>query len=156
MARFKDFHIWRGKLPHWRASGEVYYVTFRHSRPLTNDERGLLMAQILKQEGKRWALLVLCVLDDRSELMFRVQVAPTGMEYEFSAVLEKAKRKTGALIIKRTGEQFPPFYFESYDRIVRDEAELEERWREIVSAPVRAGLSHETEEYPYLWVAQTD
>lgn len=156
MGRFKDFYIWRGKLPHWRASGEVYYATFRHSRPLTDAERGLLMAQLLKQEGKRWSLLVVCVLEERSEMMFRVEMGPGGSEYELSEIVERAKRKAGAQILKRTGERYPPFYSESYDRIVRDDAELEERWKEIVESPVRAGLCEQPDDYSHLWVSSQD
>ena len=32
MGSWKGFHIWKGRLPHWRADDVTYYVTFRHKR----------------------------------------------------------------------------------------------------------------------------
>lgn len=150
---FKNFNIWRGKLPHWRADDVTYYVTFRHRRALTEAERRLLLRSLLKPDGRRWDLLILCILPESTELMFSVREAPTGQPYELSDIVEKSKGKAGRQIVKITGERFPPFYQESYDRIVRDEVELEERWLSILDAPVSLELVEDPEEYDCLWVA---
>ena len=57
------------------------------------------------------------------------------------------------MIIKKSGERWPPFYNESYDRILRDESELEERWEEIFESPSTYELAEDPEEYDALWVA---
>jgi hypothetical protein len=143
---FKNFSVWRGRLPHWRADDVTYYATFRHSRELTLDERIRLTTELVKAEGRAWELLIICVLPERTEMLFRAT------EREFSTAIEKAKSRVGKWILKRTDERFPPFYSESYDRIVRDEAELEERWQEILLSPVTLELVEEPEEYQPLWV----
>ncbi len=150
---FKNFSIWRGRLPHWRADDVTYFVTFRHRRSLDEAERHLLVRNLVKPDGRRWELLILCVLPDRTDLIFKVLESPNGEPYELSEVVEKAKTKTGKLIIKKSGERFPPFYAESYDRIIRDESELEVRWEEIFESPTQQELADDPEEYAGLWVA---
>jgi hypothetical protein len=150
---WKNFAIWRGRLPHWRADDVNYYVTFRHRRPLDDFERRSLLRALIKPDGRRWDLLILCVLPEQTDLIFTVRAAPTGEPYELSDVVEKAKAKAGKEIVKKSGERFPPFYNESYDRILRDEAELEAFWQQIFDAPVKLELVEDSEEYDALWVA---
>ncbi len=150
---FKNFSIWRGRLPHWRADDVRYYVTFRHRRPLDERERQLLLRALLRPEGKKWDLLIVCVLSEITELIFAVRERPTGQPYELSEIVEKAKAKVGREIIKKSGERWPPFYSESYDRIIRDEAELEERWQAIFDSSLLLELVEEAEEWLTLWVA---
>ncbi|MEQ1824042.1 MAG: hypothetical protein ABL949_16150, partial [Fimbriimonadaceae bacterium] len=86
--RFNNFSIWRGRLPHWRADGVRYYVTFRHRRDLSAEECQLLFRYLLRPDGKKWDLTILCVLPAATELIFEVHDAPTGRPYELSDVLE--------------------------------------------------------------------
>ena len=150
---FKNFSIWRGRLPHWIASDVTYFVTFRSRRPLTAEERSLLLRQLIKPDGSRWDLLIVCVLPEKTDLIFRVCDAPSGVPYELAQIVEKAKSRTAKHILKKSGERFSPFYAESFDRILRDEAELEERWQEIFDAPVNMELADDPEEYDALWVS---
>lgn len=152
--RFSNFKIWRGKLPHWRADDVRYFVTFRHRRALDEAERRVLFKYLIRPEGRRWDLVILCVLPEKTDLIFTVREGRGGEPYELSDVVESAKRKAGNVIIKNTGERFPPFYAESFDRIIRDEAELEDRWNEILESPVTAELCEDQEEYDFLYVPQ--
>ena len=85
--------------------------------------------------------------------MFTVNAGRDGRPYELSEVVEKAKLRAGRKILKATGERFPPFYSESFDRIVRDDSEFEEKWLAILESPVGASLVEDPDEYPGLWVA---
>lgn len=149
--RFANFSIWRKKLPHWRADHVTYYVTFRHRRELTEAERLVLFRNLLRPEGRKWDLMILCVLPGATELVFQVMQGPKGT-YELSDIVEKAKTKAGKLIIKNTGERFPPFYSESYDRIIRDDGELEEHFQRILYSMVDAELAEDPEAWDALWV----
>ncbi len=150
---FRNFSIWRGRLPHWRASDVTYFVTFRHRRPLDAMERQFLLRQLLKPDGMRWDLLIVCVLPEKTDLIFRVREASTGQPYELAEIVEKAKNKAGKWIIKKSGEKYSPFYSESFDRILRDDAELEERWQEIFDSPCALEIAEDPEDYDGLWVA---
>lgn len=153
MGRWQNFAIWRGKLPHWRADGVTYYVTFRHRRELNDLERRLLFANLLRPEGKRWSLMILCVLPGKSELIVDLIAPPSGAQRELSDIVEKAKNKAGSAIIKRSGERFAPFYGESFDRILRDEGEISEYWDAILTSPVEAELVEDPEDWDCLFVA---
>jgi hypothetical protein len=120
---------------------------------LCDDEINLLTRTLLKPEGRQWNLLILCVLPGVTELMFTVRDGKDGRPYELSDIVEKAKQRVGRLILKKTSERFPPFYQESYDRIVRDDAEFEERWLAILESPVSAELCEDPELWQGLWVA---
>lgn len=156
MSRWQNFSIWRGRLPHWRADDVTYYVTFRHRRPLDDRERSLLVSALIRPDGRKWDLLILCVLPEETELVFRVRESPDGRPYELTGVVEKAKTRVGRQIIKKTGERWPPFYAESYDRIIRDDAELEERWQAILESPVQSELCEDPEDWDGLWVADAE
>ncbi len=132
---WKNFTMWRGRLPHWRAEDVTYFVTFRHRRALDESERRMMLRALIKPDGRRWDLEIVCVLPERTDLIFTVREAPTGAPYELAQIVEKAKAKVGRAIVKKSGDRYPPFYDESYDRIIRDEAEREERWQAMSSMP---------------------
>ena len=153
LVRFKNFKIWRGRLPHWRADDVRYYVTFRHRREIDEFERRVLVRALLRPDARRWDLLILCVLPGQTDLILSVRESPSGQPYELSEIIEKAKLKAGREIVKKSGERFPPFYAESYDRIIRDDAELEERWQSILDSPVAHELAEDAERWDGLWVS---
>lgn len=144
---WRNFSIWRGRLPHWRADDVTYFVTFRHSRELTAAERGLLVHGLASSDGRRWDLVLACVLPDRTELLATMGTGPGGEPFELSDVVEKVKSRAGKEIMRLTGERFPPFYRESFDRIVRDEAEHFALMEQILAGPVGAGLAGPNGEY---------
>lgn len=150
--RFKNFRIWRGRLPHWRADDVRYYVTFRHRRDLDKEERGILLKRLLSADGRRYDVLIACILPGAAEMIFTVREAPRGGAHELAEIVEGAKRRAGKDIMRITGELSPPFYAESYDRIIRDDAEMEERWTAILSSPVEHELVEDPEDYAALWV----
>lgn len=150
MSRWENFSIWRGRLPHWRADNVVYYVTFRHRRDLSDLEASRMLGNLMKPDGKKWDLIIACVLPNVTELMFRVEDGN-----ELSDIVEKAKKRTGKEIVKKTGEKWPPFYDESYDRIIRDDAEFEEFWTKILESPVDQELVEDPGDYVGLYVANS-
>lgn len=136
---FRNFSIWRGRLPHWRADDVTYYVTFRHRRPLEAAERTLLLRALLRPNGSKWDLVAVRVGADDTEALFSVKATVHGRPLELAKIVEPAKAKAGKQIVARSGERFPPFYGESYDRIVRDEAELGERLETIGAKAAEEG-----------------
>jgi hypothetical protein len=149
LAKWQNFQIWRGRLPHWRADDVTYYVTFKHKRSLDDTERNTLFRRLIGAEGRKFEYVVLCVLPEATEMMFTVRDAPKGGKYELSDVIEKAKLKAGRDIIKKSLERWPPFYHESYDRIVRDDAEYEDTFLKILQSPD----TENPEDWPDLYVA---
>ncbi len=129
-----------------------YYVTFRHRRDLDDGERDVLFQRFMRAQGRKLDFDILCVMADKTEMVFRVGTDTRGEAYELSDVVEKVKKKAGALIIKKSGERWPPFYGESYDRIIRDSEEFEETWLRILGQPVEAELCDDPDEYAQMFV----
>lgn len=151
--KWRNFNVWHGKLPHWRADDVTYFVTFRHRRNLEEGERMILFREILKLDARRWTVLAMTVLPDRTELLAEAVVGTNGTAYELNEVAEKAKTIAGRRIIKISEERFPPFYSESYDRIVRDEDERATFLDGIVDGSLETGLVEQPEDWPTLYVA---
>lgn len=126
MSRWKNFTIWRNRLPHWRADGVLYYVTFRHRRALLDEERQWLMRGLLRTDGRALNVLAARVDEEQTQMLFRVLGEKDERPVELSDVIERVKTKVGKQIIKASGERWSPFYGESFDRIVRDDAEYAE------------------------------
>ncbi|MFN3728519.1 MAG: hypothetical protein ACK4XJ_02250 [Fimbriimonadaceae bacterium] len=151
MARFENFRMWRGRLPHWRADHETYFVTFRYRRPLSDAERTLLIRALLTTSRRGLELHAIAVMAEEAQLIFEV----AKNDLELSDSIEAAKRKAGKQIIKGTGERFPPFYAESFDRIIRDEAEYETLWLTLVDLPVAAEEVDDPSDSPFVWVRES-
>ncbi len=95
---------------------------------------------------------ILSVLPEKTEAIFTVNTDSRGEAYELSDALEKAKRQAGSKIIKTSGEKWPPFYGECFDRIIRDEAEYETLWTTILGGPVDEELVDDPSEWITLFV----
>ncbi len=145
--------MWRGRLPHWRADEVTYYLTFRHRRALTDEERTVLYNQILRLDGRDLSIESLCVLAEDTELLVKQPSQQKSKRADLSKIVEKAKAQAGKRIISKTLERFPPFYEESYDRIVRDQAEFEEKLEAIMTSPERVGLSQDASQYHCLYIS---
>lgn len=148
--------MWRGRLPHWRADDVRYYVTFRHRRPLNLDECQDLISALRKWDGQRWQIEVACALPGETKLLARVLHDEDGPRAELSDLVEKAKLKASKTILKRTGEKYPPFFGESFDRIVRDEVEWASFWESILLSPAELAEWNQEHPYPALYVASSD
>jgi len=85
-------------------------------------------------------------------MIFRLNDGGDIRQTDFAKIIEGAKRKAGKQILKATGEKYLPFWEESYDRIIRDETEYEEKLMAILESPVSSELSETAEEYAQLFV----
>lgn len=146
MSRWKNFSMWRGRLPHWRADDTNYYVTFTPRRELNDKELGILYGQLVRLERKGFAFSFIGCRPTQAELIFRYQ--PNG---EFSKTLEAAKTKANKLILKVTNERYPVLGLESYDRIIRDESEFLEFLEQGFHACDE--LSPDAD-YPWMWCVE--
>jgi hypothetical protein len=151
---FKNFYIWRKRLPHWRADDVTYYTTFRHRRNLTPEECQELFRVLLSLNIKKWDVCILCVLPDKTELIVKTLSNSEGHSIDLSNILEPAKRKAAKRIQKSSSEKYSVFYQESFDRIIRNEQEYEERLNEILKEPIDCGLVDEDGNYEFLWLPQ--
>jgi len=142
---WKNFQMWRGRLPHWRADDVTYYATFSYRRDLDEEEMQILFAELLKRLARGLNLILLATFPDKTEMVFRDRGK------DFTDTIEKAKVKAGKLLIEKSGERWPPYSTESFDRIIRDEDEYEETWTRIIDTCGESDIEDEDGDYPFIW-----
>jgi len=139
----------RRNLPHLQVSGASYFVTFRSTIVLPPAARDLLLAEIRTCEGKYIDLDAAIVMPDHAHLMFRLF-----HKTNLSQVLRLIKGRSARHINQFLMRQGSFWMDESFDHIIRNEAELEEKIEYMRQNPVKRGLVIRPEDYKWLFVAR--
>lgn len=135
--------ITRRRLPHWALGGALYFVTFRLSRePLTEDEIQLVRNHVVAGHDQFYDLLAVTVLPDHVHLLLRPKQGVT-----LSRVMKGIKGVTARQLNACRNRKGSVWQDESFDRIVRDEVELQEKLHYMFLNAVGAGLTKSPEEY---------
>ncbi len=136
--KWKNFYVWKKKLPHWRADSVVYFITFRHRLELQENFQHLLFTTILKTDSRKWNLLAISVSTMDSYLLVHFDDDTGSKTKEISKIIEPLKNKVEQRIVK--GMEDAPkymhyFYPESYDHIIRNREDLDHHLEIITSVP---------------------
>jgi len=138
------------RLPHWEQCGSTYFVTFRLAEgQLTQAERRIVLDACFHWQGERGDVCIGTVMPDHVHLLIHPLQKDESAWYTLSELLHSIKSFTAHEINKRRGTSGQVWQDESFDRIVRDDAEFEEKWQYIESNPIRAGLIAEGEGYAF-------
>ena len=136
-------HITRRNLPHWTLEGSTYFITFRlSSGSLSAEERVIVRDHLQAGHGKFYHLAAAVVMTDHVHLLLR----PIG-EYTLSRVMKGIKGVSARLVNQRRGTLGQVWQDESWDRIVRDDAEFEQKRLYMANNPIKAGLIKADEPY---------
>ena len=141
-----DFRQYRRNLPHWRARGSAYFITWRlHRRqqPLCDAECDAVVQALRFFDGKRYRLLAAVVMADHVHALVQPLEGATP-----EATVHSWKTWTGRLMCRKFGRCAPVWQDEYFDRVVRDQRELEATQAYIEGNPVRE--CSEGGEYPWL------
>ncbi|MBI5571512.1 MAG: transposase [Desulfomonile tiedjei] len=151
-----ELTIYRRKLPHWRLEGSVYFVTWRLAKTQTRlrpEERTLVADAIRYFEGRRYELLAYVVMDDHVHVL----VHPLA-DNSLKQILHSWKSFTAKALRDAGDRSAPVWQDESFDRIVRDDADLMEKAQYILGNPSKRWP--ETEVYPWVgcgsWETRSD
>ncbi|MDA2912691.1 transposase [Acidobacteriia bacterium AH_259_A11_L15] len=136
--------ITRRRLPHWTLEGATYFVTFRiATSQLTTEEILSVRDQIISGDPELYELLAAVVLPDHVHLLLR-----PNQGVSLSRAMKGIKGATARRLNQRRGSHGRVWQDESLDRIVRDQAELEEKLNYMFLNPVKAGLTDDPDSYP--------
>ena len=138
-----ELRVARRRLPHWTFEGAVYFVTFRLVRePLNRTEIRWLRNRIVAGADRHYGLFAATVLPDHAHLLLRPKPGDS-----LSRVMKGIKGVTARELNRRQGRKGSVWQDESFDRIVRDEAEFLEKLNYMFLNPVKAGLTDDPETY---------
>jgi len=141
-----NLEIYQRRLPHWRLSGSVYFVTWRlyPEQPiLQSNERELVKSSILHFDGDRYALFAWVVMHNHVHVIVR----PLG-NYRLQDILRSWKSYSANILQRQFGRQNRVWQDEYFDRIIRDEAEFLEKAQYILNNPLKTWP--EVKEYPWV------
>jgi putative transposase len=135
----------------WYGKFDEYLDRCLHGeKHLANEQVCAIVADsVSHRDGQVYDLLAFCILPNHVHLVFTPLEKPESGYYSLTEILHSLKRnsaKQANLSLGRTGSFWQA---ESYDHVVRDEAELERILRYVVHNPVKAGLVDEWQKWPW-------
>ena len=142
-----DFYIYRRHLPHWRARGHLYFLTWRvHKKQddLTSVEKDQVMSALNHFDGKRYELVGYVVMNDHVHVL----VWPED-EYPLQNIVHSWKSYTAHMLQQECGRKGKVWQDESFDHWVRDAAEFARIATYVENNPVKAELVAKPEQWPW-------
>lgn len=131
-----QLQITRRKLPHWALKGSTYFVTFRTVQgELSKEEQKLVLEHIKRNEEKFYILIAVVVMPDHVHILF----VPRG-KYNLSRIMKGIKGVTARQINLKRGTSGSVWLDESFDRIIRDQKELDEKLNYMLYNPLKKNL----------------
>jgi threonyl-tRNA synthetase/REP element-mobilizing transposase RayT len=147
-------------LPHFERPWAKYMVTLSTvgREPLSPPARDAVLKSILfLHEQRRYELYAACVMPDHVHLLFEPQIKEVDQEgkaifWPVSEILHSLKSFTAHEINKLQNTKGNHIWeAESFDRIMRGDADLEEKFHYICRNPWEAGVVKPDENYPWIW-----
>ncbi len=144
-------HQTRRNLPHFSRDGSIYFLTFRVKQgQLTEPERQIVLDACTHWHGQRMTLHAAVVMHDHVHLLLNPAPRSDGTDYPLSELLHSIKSFSANAINRHRNATGPVWLDESFDRIVRDAEEFDQKARYIRNNPVKAGLVERSEDYAFL------
>jgi 5-methyltetrahydrofolate--homocysteine methyltransferase len=150
------------RLPHFERPWAKYAVAFstRNHRQLTPAERDIVLESILYgHEQHQYELYAACVMPDHVHMLFEPQVKEQDPEgntvfWSLTEILHGIKSSTAHGINKTAGTRGAVWEKESFDRLIRSESDLHEKYRYICKNPWDAGVARQNADYSWLWTPE--
>jgi primosomal protein N' (replication factor Y) len=143
-------------LPHFEIPGFIYHVTWRtHDKLVLSPEaRTKTLEACHHWHGNKIKCYAACVMPDHVHLLIQplpTQEAGRGGAHSLTEILHSIKSFSAHevnKVMKRSGQVWTD---ESFDRLIRSEADLHKTWDYIWNNPRTIGLIGPMEDYPYIW-----
>jgi REP element-mobilizing transposase RayT len=137
----------------------VCFATYRR-RQLSAAERDLVLLSVLyAHDHRQYELYVGCVMPDHVHLLFEPQIKDqnqTGRAvfWSLTQILQGIKSTSAHRINNVLGATGAVWEKEYFDRFIRSEADLHEKFCYICRNPWTAGVVEPSDEYPWLWTQE--
>ncbi len=146
-------------LPHFERPWAKYMVTFTtlNKQQLSPKARDITLEGLLFiHRQRRWQLFAACVMPDHVHLLFEPQIKKQDADgkpifWSLTELLHSVKSFTAHEINKANGTTGGVWEKESFDRMMRSDADLEEKFHYICRNPWDNAVVPVTEPYKWLW-----
>ena len=151
------------RLPHFERPWAKYAIAFstRNRRKLSPQARDIVLESILRWKDRRYELYAACVMPDHVHLLIEPMVERDGeggnsIFFSLSKILHSIKSFTSNQINKVERSSGPIWEGESFDRLIRSESDLQEKFNYITRNPWEAGVVTPKEDYPWVWYPEVE
>lgn len=149
---------YRRNLPHFERPWAKYAITFatRNHRQLSEKARDVVLEALLYWKDRRYELYAACVMPDHVHFLIEPMVERTRNSgdpafFSLSKILHSIKSFTATRINKIEKTSRPVWETESFDRLIRSESDLQEKFRYITRNPWDARIVKRGKDYPWVW-----
>src|SRR6476619_5576909 len=146
------------RLPHFERPWSKYAITFstRNRRILSERARDVVLESIRRWDGRRYELFGACVMPNHVHLLIEPMVerqneSGNSIFFSLSKILHSIKSFTANRINKIEKINEPVWESESFDRMIRSESDLQEKFEYITRNPWDAGIAKPKDNYPWVW-----
>ncbi|HJT80135.1 MAG TPA: DEAD/DEAH box helicase, partial [Chthoniobacterales bacterium] len=158
----QDARYSKRRLPHFEKPWAIYAVTTttKYRRVLNPAARDVIVRAWRHFHNTRYELFAICVMPDHLHALF--QPLPKGRDadgapifWSLSEIMRSLKSFTAREINRveaRMGEAV--WEKETFDRFIRSDRDLAEKFEYIVSNPWRNGTVKSTEDYRWIWTQE--
>ncbi len=155
------FH--KGRLPHFERPWAKYAITIatRQHRILSEAARAVVMESILRWKDQRFALFAACVMPDHVHLLIEPMVERHGDDgtsvfFSLGKILHTIKSFTANRINKIEKTTGAVWERESFDRVIRSESDLREKFEYVTSNPWKSNVIAPGKDYKWVWFPGVD
>ena len=140
-------------LPHFERPWAKYAVTFstHERRALSEEDREIVLRAILHEHGGRCHLYAACVMPDHVHLLVEPKMNDAGEFVPLAKILYSIKSFTAHEINKAAGRTGPVWEKESFDRLIRSESDLQEKFSYITRNPWDNNIVSANDDYRWVW-----
>ena len=152
-----DVRYSKRHLPHFERPWAKYAISWSTSarQTLSDAARKIVLDCILYWNQRRYDLYAACVMPDHVHILIEPRVKRQDSEatefYSLTEILHTLKSFTAHKINEEGGKSGPVWERESFDRLIRSEGDLQEKFRYITRNPWDAGVIGSAEDYPWVW-----
>src|SRR5438477_5270533 len=154
---FGDIHYSKRHLPHFERPWAKYAVTWSTNarQRLSDAARKIVLDCILYWKERRYDLYAACVMPDHVHILIEPQVRSEESNatefYSLTEILHTLKSFTAQKINELEEKSGPVWERESFDRLIRSESDLQEKFNYITRNPWDADVARPGEDYPWVW-----
>ncbi len=150
---------YKRRLPHFERPWAKYMVSFstRERRQLSPTARDIVLKSLLfGHEQRRYELYAACVMPNHVHFLFEPQIKEQDKEgksvfWTIPEILQGIKSFTAHEINKTEKTTGQVWENENFDRLIRGDTDLEEKFHYICRNPWDSGVVQITEDYRWLW-----
>jgi len=150
-------------LPHFEKPWAIYHVIINTIGPrkLSPAARDLVFDCILHWRESRYRLIAACVMPDHTHFIIQPGVKENDKEgnpifWPLSEILHSIKSYSAKEVNKLDHVKGTLWQEERYDRYMRSDVDLQEKFQYVCRNPWAAGLVPESEPWPWLWIPEIE